>query len=388
MRLRVKFIVAYTIEAGTYFRSHNLARALTRRGHEVVVSAVDPDAGASSRTEFRDEVRYEVIPDSRHAARFGSASHPVTALRRARATSGTWDVIHLFQPFLSQALPWYASRGRPLRVYDWDDLWWGGALAAHAESFPAAWLNFWVRWLERRLPRQADLVTTCSEFLAARARARGARQTLVVHNGFWPALGTDRGAARATLGLASDAHYAGFMGRTADELRWCTTALRDAAAVQPNVRFAACGFPESLLDTLEPDLRARVDYLGVLSPAETRRFAAAIDVGLLPLADTPFNQSRFPIKFAEYLGARLPVLMSDVGECSWLAKSWPWVERVAAGEQAFRTGLVAMLGRIATGQGPRVEMEIVTQALNWEHLGAQLEASYFEAIRARQMSQP
>ncbi len=388
MRLRVKFITAYTIEAGTYFRSHNLARALVRRGHDVVVSAVDPDAGAISRTEFRDEVRYEVIPDSRHASRFGSASHPVTALRRVWAPSGAWDVIHLFQPFLSQALPWYASRGRALRVYDWDDLWWGGALAANADSFPAAWLNFWVRWLERRLPQQADLVTTCSEFLATRARARNARQTLVIHNGFWPAPGRDRGTARAKLGLAPDALYAGFMGRTADELQWCTAALGETAAVQPNVRFAACGFPEFLLDALAPDLRARVDYLGVLSPAETRGFAAAIDIGLLPLADTPFNQSRFPIKFAEYLGARVPVLMSDVGECAWLAKSWPWVERVAAGEQAFQTGLVAMMRRVAIGQAPRVDTEIVAQALSWEHLGARLEASYVEAINARPTSRP
>lgn len=379
-RLRVQFLAAYTIPAGTYFRVHNLARALIHRGHDVVVRAVDPDARSASRTELRDDVPYDVIRDSRGAHRFGAASHPVTALRRVRASAGTCDVVHLFQPFLGPSVPWYAARRAALRVFDWDDLWWGGALPARTKGFGDAWMTWWVRVLERRLPRDANLVTTCSGFLAARARAAGAHAVHVVHNGCWPAPVPDRTAARRRLKLDPGACYAGFMGRTADELRWCTAALGAAAAIRPEVRLAVCGPPPSLLDGLAPDLRSRIDYLGVITPEETRWFAAAMDLGLLPLADTPFNQSRFPIKFAEYLGAGLPVLMSDVGECAAIAASWPWVLRAGHSELEFRAAFVDVTERLTSLRPPRVDPKMVEDALSWNHLGARLEASYLTAL--------
>ena len=67
------------------------------------------------------------------------------------------------------------------------------------------------------------------------------------------------------------------------------------------------------MDGLPEQVKNNIDYLGSLSPLDTRYFAAAIDLGLLPLMKTPFNESRFPIKFAEYLAANLPVLCSEVG---------------------------------------------------------------------------
>jgi teichuronic acid biosynthesis glycosyltransferase TuaH len=41
-------------------------------------------------------------------------------------------------------------------------------------------------------------------------------------------------------------------------------------------------------------------------------------VGLVPYADTPFNQASFPLKVLEYLAAGRPVVCSDIASLRWL----------------------------------------------------------------------
>jgi teichuronic acid biosynthesis glycosyltransferase TuaH len=45
---------------------------------------------------------------------------------------------------------------------------------------------------------------------------------------------------------------------------------------------------------------------------------AQADVGLVPYADTPFNQASFPLKTVEYLAAGLPVVATDLSAIRWL----------------------------------------------------------------------
>ena len=45
---------------------------------------------------------------------------------------------------------------------------------------------------------------------------------------------------------------------------------------------------------------------------------AQADVGLVPYADTPFNQASFPLKTVEYLAAGLPVVATDLAAIRWL----------------------------------------------------------------------
>src|SRR5262249_41351435 len=163
-----------------------------------------------------------------------------------------------------------------------------------------------------------------SNFLAGRARDARARGVSVIRNGFWTGTYPDQRSARRLLGIREDALYAGFMGRTADELPWCFDALAENLGRQTDLRLAVCGAPESLPGGLEPDVRNRVDYLGQLSTEQTRAFAAAMDVGLLPLADNAFNQSRFPIKFSEHLATGTPLLCSAVGDCGQLVGQFRW----------------------------------------------------------------
>jgi len=381
--LRVVFYAVYCHEAGTYFRFHNLARALQRRGHVVTVRAGDFDSTAAARTEERDGVRYEILPVTRGARFFGRGSNPVTALRRVWNHPGSADVVHLFQPFLEPAIAWRRSaRHARLACMDWDDLWTGGgAFSGPLRSVDHAWARATVWWLERTLPARADAVTTCSGFLEGRARERGARAVSVLPNGFWleDAVPT-RSAARAELGLRPDAAYGGFMGRTLGELAWCLDAFTANAERLPSLRLALCGMDERAIDGLPVSARSRTDFLGHVTPQKARVFAAALDLGLMPLEDTPFNQSRFPIKFAEYLGAGTPVLASAIGDCARRYGTLPGVLLAGTDRAAWNAAFAHAADLAAQGALPAVERAVVARQLGWDQIGEQLEAAYLAGL--------
>ena len=390
--LTIRFFAGYSVEAGTYFRVHNLARGLRHWGHDVTVYAVDVDSTSRPRVEHLDGVPYHLLPECRGLQYFGSASHPVTALRRVAAGIPRGEVLHAFQPFLEVAAPWYASRGARIRVFDWDDLWWGGAISGPPDGVASWWMGKSTRLLERTMPRDAAMVTTCSTFLGDLATARGAPHVRVVPNGFWPSapmtiddsIVEAKRERRRGLGLEAEAIYAGFMGRTASELAWCADAVQALMEGEPSLRLAVCGPPPEVIDATCRQIRSRVDYLGVLSPERARDFASALDIGLLPLDDNPFNQSRFPIKFAEYLGAGVPVVMSDVGECATLARDWPWVHLAPVGAASFRNTFAAAVAgvRPLPSVAASVDASVVGAVLGWDRIAQQLERAYLDALEA------
>lgn len=381
--LRVVFYAVYSHAAGTYFRFHNLARALQRRGHLVTVRTGDLDSTTATRTEERDGVRYEILPVTRGARFFGGGSNPVTAFRRVWPHPGDADVVHLFQPFLEPAVVWRrAARRARLACMDWDDLWTGGgAFSGPIRSVNQAWARTTVSWLERTLPSRADAVTTCSGFLEARARERGAKGVAVIPNGFWlhDAVLT-RSAARAELGLRPDAAYVGFMGRTLGELAWCLDAFAANAERLPSLRLALCGMDERAIDGLPASARLRTDFLGHVTPEKARVFAAALDLGLMPLEDTPFNQSRFPIKFAEYLGAGTPVLASAIGDCASVYGTLPGVLLAGVDRSAWGAAFAHAADLASQGGLPAVDREVVAKSLGWDRIGEQLEAAYLAGL--------
>lgn len=372
--LRIHFLTQYVSQSGTYFRFHNLAVGLTKLGQHVTVFGGDLDTKSKERVEIRDGVVYHITPEYRGKGLFGDACHPLTTIKRSIFNYPACDVAHLFQPFPSAAYPWtWALRKKTKAMfYDWDDLWVGGLIRGRAKSFREMWVKASIGYLEKRLPSASHHVTTCSQFLAVLAAERKARKVSVIPNGFWPFVVSDKAAARVSLGLDPEAVYVGFMGRTTDELSWCFEALEMNAHRQPQLRFALCGPSSRILAGLSSGVLKQVDFLGSLPPHKTREFAAAIDLGLLPLEDNPFNQSRFPIKYLEYMAAGTPVLCSEIGECGKLSNNLPWV--INAGKtkaqwlDTFRQAVrMSMEGSIA-----QVDVEAIEQSLSWYSISKKL----------------
>ncbi len=376
-RLSVDFFVNFIHEQGTYFRFHNLAVALAAQDHDVRVEAADFDARGKQRAEWRDGVLYRVVPESPPVYAFQAPCHPLTAVRRATRRYRKVHVAHVFQPFPSAAAAWMRSPAM-IRCYDWDDLWGGGFFSGRLP--PRIWWPSWVTGrLERSLPRKADSVTVVSSDLRRRATLLGARNVEVLRNGLAPTEAPRQDEARRHFGLDPDALYVGFMGRTTDELEWCVAAVAQA---DHDVRLALCGPKPDVANIAVERLQARCDYLGSLPPEQMPAFAAALDLGLLPLEDNPFNRSRFPIKFAEYLAAGTPVLCSAVGDVGALAQESAGIISGGVGRDEWIRRFNSALGRIRANTLPPFDDFKLVDELQWGRLASQLVDHYRELLGA------
>lgn len=380
--MRIHFFVNFVHEQGTYFRFHNLARGLMAHGHDVTVFACDHDFQLPARTEVRDGVPYEILPQDRGANWFGHNCNPLTALRRAAIRNPPCDVAQLFQPFPGAAAAWWRSRAS-VKIYDWDDRWYGGLFPNRAQRFRDHWQRRTTGFLEQRLPRWADHVTVISHHLADLATARGARGVTVINSGSWPRETPDRANARTRLGLNADSLYVGFMGRTTDELPWCFSAMEKQLEKRPNVRLAICGAPANVVEAAPSQVRSRIDYLGALSPDDAGQFAASIDLALLPMADNEFNRARLPQKFGDHLAAGVPLLCSGVGECELLMKQMGGVIRAGSVREEWECDFDRAIGLVESGIAPKTSCESFRQALSWEKLSGRLAATYSELFQRR-----
>ena len=97
--------------------------------------------------------------------------------------------------------------------------------------------------------------------------------------------------------------------------------------------------------------RPNVRYTGRVPASEVPSYLAAMDVGLTPYADTPFNQASFPLKTLEYFGAGLPVVSTDLPGSRWLrddlARSDPAAASQLMALASDGTGFAAAVRRLA-----------------------------------------
>src|SRR4051794_29126250 len=137
----ILFLTVGTAQTGTYFRSHNLARALEKRKHKVTVITSSADSQERERELLQDGIKYRVIPGNQGQRWFGWTNRPLTAIRRAVTDYPHFDVVHMFQPFLTTYSAWRSRFPKSQRWFDWDDLWSGGGLLDRTprRGMRAAW---------------------------------------------------------------------------------------------------------------------------------------------------------------------------------------------------------------------------------------------------------
>lgn len=392
------FLVCSDSRSGTYYRYHNLARGLVELGHQVTIHSQSVERRDRATVETRDGVRYVLPASFPGNAWIDFSLNPGNLLRRACSKVPPADVYHLFQPVENAALQWLWLRrrrrsGGALFAWDWDDLWFGGLVdPAKLRTQGQRWRARLYNYMERCIPSGTELVTTCSEFLASLASERGARESVVIHNGFWPDRaggelapdGDDRRAIRRTFRLEAGAFYLGFIGWTPVALDWCFETLRRLPASPgcPPVRLACSGYDIRRDLDQHPDIADRVDYLGELSTSDARRLMRVLDLGLLPLTATKFNESRLPIKFAEYLAAGLPEVCSDIGESGRLGRELDGVVLCQPERGAWVECCAATAQRLMTNPGsicPNARQ--LFARLGWPVLAAQLESLYLRDRR-------
>ena len=228
---------------------------------------------------------------------------------------------------------------------------------------------------EIRMVGQADVVAAVSPQLAERWTGFGA-SPVVIPNGCWP---IKVGEAAAALPESKDlpSPVVGLIGQLSDRIDLSVlTAIADAGfsllIVGPlDPRWERHGFKELVS-------RPNVNYTGPVPAEAVPSYLAAIDIGITPYRDTPFNRASFPLKTLEYLGAGVPVVSTDIPAARWLRADLTrpqqarWADRImllASNSADFVNAIRRIAASDSSSKDPTRASQCVAFAARhtWEH---------------------
>ncbi len=167
---------------------------------------------------------------------------------------------------------------------------------------------------ERRALGKADKVICVTPPLAGRWADLGASPQVVLPG----CVLTDPSDARSAADIPSlPRPVVGLIGQLSDRLDLdAMVAVADAGFAMLIVGPLNRGWSDPRFKQLIE--RDHVHYVGPVSPAQVPSYLAAIDIGITPYRDTPFNRTAYPLKTMEYLGAGVPAVTSAMATAKWL----------------------------------------------------------------------
>lgn len=219
-------------------------------------------------------------------------------LTNANETAGTVVVQRFVDLVPSLALERAATKNRRI-IYDVDDAVWlsGRSTGGHPLSALKG-ASRKVRWLATR----AEHVIAGNEILAEYLSAYNDAVTVV------PSL-VDPGAYDVRRHAQSESVTLGWIGSptTAPYLQGIAPLLERFASLSPRpVRLIIVGGAAPQVEGLRVEQRA-------WSPEAERQALAEMDIGLMPLRDTPWTRGKCAYKALQYMAAGIPPLVDDVG---------------------------------------------------------------------------
>ena len=187
----------------------------------------------------------------------------------------------------------HTVQARSTVLYGTDDFAAGAELMGADARF--------LRARERAQLREADVVLAVSDELAARWRSMGARVS-VVENGVDLTLFDDVDGAPVAEDVALPPPVAGFVGHLSDRI---DLSLLEAVAERGHSLLLVGPRQATFAQERIAGLLARpnVQWTGGRPFTSLPGYLRAMDVGLVPYADSAFNRASFPLKTLEYLAA-------------------------------------------------------------------------------------
>jgi glycosyltransferase involved in cell wall biosynthesis len=377
---------------GTYWRTYGFAQELAARGHAVTVLC----AGGIDQEEIKVQRTggvSQVIAPSRWSATQGSGYDPGDVLSRYRwlkQNAGRFDVVHAFESRPTSLVPaQMARRQGALFISDW--CYWfgrGGSVEERTNILMRTLLRPVETVLENRSRPSADGVTVINETLRRKARSLGVvgERILVLPNGaytndFVPA---DRLAARKSLGLPLDdpiIAYTGSLFESGAELMvGAFNRIKDAL---PKASLLMIGYANIDLKPLVRYPQAVIST-GPVSFRELVEYVAACTIGWIPLADSPANAGRFPMKLNDFMASGRAVVVTDVGDLGTVVRRHNLGLVAKPTPVDLANNVVALLGnpsKQATMEKQAREAAETTFA--WSHVVDKLQQFYFDLIASR-----
>lgn len=212
-------------------------------------------------------------------------------------------------------------------------------------------LRMWFGRKIDQLMHQATVVTVGNPYLAKRAVAAGAKDVRVIPT----AVQLERYATKRQSNDSKDTELViGWIGTpaTVHYLRAVLPALQ-SVAVEHSVRLKIVGARIPILAGLA------VDYVDWTEESEATEIAN-MDVGIMPLIDSPWERGKCGYKLIQYMACGLPVVASPIGVNSVIVT--PGINGELAGDQIeWVTALTRLLAeprlRMTYGSSGRTTVE-------------------------------
>ena len=378
---------------GTYVRAVSLGAALAAAGHEVTLLTGRRVSGFGVAVQQIDGVQVVAMPDALpRRIRHGGLSPLDIAGRLGWAYCHPYDVVHGFDHRPAVDLPARLQRARfgALYVSDWADLWGRDGFASMRSLLLRETLGRADAWGEQRRLHHADAVTVISHDLAARARAAGVTPTRMA---YVPAGANVEqiqpmppAAARAKLGLATDALYLAYIGFSHHDapLLVETLARLHGRGCRPHLITAGSGLEDLSRGLQAVGLAGFHHPQGVIPQPELGPILAAADLCMLPYADIAINQARFPQRFGDYLAAGRPIVTNPTGDLAEIVQREDIGAVAAAEPEAYAAATAALLNAPAQrAEMGRRARRVAETTFSWRALAVTVMCFYAELLGRR-----
>jgi phosphatidylinositol alpha-mannosyltransferase len=350
---------SWDVPGGVQFHIRDLAEHLLRLGHEVsVLAPADDDTPLPPYVVSAG--RAVPVPYNGSVARLNFGFLSAARVRRW-VHDGTFDVIHIHEPTspsLGLLTCWAAQ---------------GPIVATFHTSNPRS----------RAMIAAYPILQSALEKISARiAVSEYARRTLVEHLG-GDAVVIPNGVdvdffAKAEANPAWQGGTIGFIGRIDEPRKGLPVlmkALPQILAAHPGTRLlvAGRGDEEEAVESLPRDMRARVEFLGMVSDEDKARLLRSIDLYVAPNT----GGESFGIVLVEALSAGAAVLASDLDAFAQV------LDQGAAGQlfanedaDALARGAVALLGDPERRKELRERGSAHVRRFDWSTVGTDILAVY------------
>ena len=378
---------------GAFFHAYHQARHLVRRGHEVTVLSIAPQARRGFREFENAGVRIVETPDLlRGQGRSGWDPWDVWQ-RISYLKDQSFDIVHGLESRPAVALPalWLKRRRGIPTILDWADWYGRGGTAAERGRLIRTFMQPVETFCEETFYPQADGVIAMGDPLLARAAALGIprERMIMLLNGCDPEglMPVTVAEARAKLQtVPQDAlvlGYVGVMRSTTAELLFAALPLIQQQMAQP-VKVLCIGNHKlkEFWSYVPEAVRGDVIETGWINYDDLNAYLSAADVTVLPFRRMIATDSIWPSKLNDYLAVARPTVATDMRILRPLFAAHDIGSLTDDTPEAFAAGVSAMLrdpaGRARQSVAAR---RLAEGELSWAYLVERLEGFYGEIRR-------